>query len=110
MTSMPNDAIIIHDGHIILECNDAFCELFQCEREALVDMQVELIIHGDDLRALAVWRGKHIMKEPEEKEYKQNYTFFRCDGSTFWGESTSKRIGPDRYETRIKWHYDDRRE
>lgn len=106
---MPGEeqATVIHDGHVILECNDAFCKLFRCACEEVVGKRMEQIIGDHDLRRLAIHRGKRIMSEPSDKEYSQDYVFLRCDRSTFWGRSFSQRIAPDRYKTWIKWQYDD---
>lgn len=101
------ESVVIHDGHVVLECNDAFCDLFRCDCDEVVGMRMVDLIADHDLRRLAVARGKRIMKEPEVKQYTMEYVFRRCDGSTFWGKSFSQRLGPDRYETRIKWLYDD---
>lgn len=68
---------------------------------------MEHIIADHDLRRLAVVRGKRIMNEPENKQYTMEYIFRRCDSSTFWGKSFSRRIAAERYETRIKWQYDE---
>lgn len=102
-----DDPTLIHDGHIILECNDAACELFKCEPGALVGVQMAHIVHDVDLRKLAILRGKRIMSQPDDKLHTMEYTFKRCDNTVFWGKSFSRRIAPDRYETKIKWQYDD---
>lgn len=104
---MSDEAIVIHDGHVILECNEAFCTLFRCACDDLTGLRIEEIIFDEDLKKLAVWRGKHIMADPADKKFEQQYSFHRCDDSTFWGTSISKRIDATRYETRIKWSYDD---
>jgi PAS domain S-box-containing protein len=100
------DILIVHDGQVILEVNDAACDLFRCECGALVGRRMEQIIYSDELQTLAVWRGKHIMAQPDEREFRQSYDFVRCDGTRFWGEAISRRIEPGKYRTIIRWDYD----
>ncbi len=106
----PREAYIIHDGQTIIEASPEFCELFHCDALALVDARVELIVSGDDLKALARLRAKHIIKiietEPEH-EFRQEYEFRRCDGSRFWGMAETRRYDEDRrLITFIIWKYD----
>src|SRR5512139_1391897 len=102
---MPDDPMptVIHDGNIILDCNDEFCDLFECSRAALIGMRMEHIIHDFDLRKLAVLRGRRIMANQEDKEHTMEYPFRRCNGTAFWGKSFSRRIDEQRFETKIKW-------
>lgn len=100
------EAIVVHDGHIILEVNDAVCDLFHCKREALIGRQMEQIIYSDELQMLATWRGRHIMAQQDNLEFRQPYDFVRCDGTRFWGEAVSQRIEPGKYRTVIRWDYD----
>lgn len=107
---MPDSSVlptVIHDGHVILGCNAEFCDLFECSRAELIGMRMEHIIHDLDLRRLAILRGKRIMDQSHDKEHTMEYPFRRCNGTVFWGKSFSRRIGPHRYETKIKWQYDD---
>lgn len=103
------DATVIHDGHIILDCNDDFCTLFRCTCAEVIGMQMQHIIHDPDLQKLALARGRRIMADSTGRVFEQDYDFRRCDNTSFWGRSISRRIGrdPDRYETKIKWKYDD---
>jgi PAS domain S-box-containing protein len=101
------DAIVVHDGNVILECNQAFCTLFGCACEGLVGRRMESLIHDPDLQRLAIARGRRIMATAEDREWSQSYVFVRCNSSTFWGQAFSQRIAPGRYRTRVKWEYDD---
>jgi PAS domain S-box-containing protein len=101
-------AFIIHDGKTILEASPAFLELFRCDLIALIDRPVEEIVAGDDFRALARWRGEHIIRNGRyDIEYKQPYAFLRFDGSQFWGEAISRRIDVARYKTVVVWSNDE---
>jgi hypothetical protein len=100
------EAWVIHDGVLILETSPRFCELFRCETEDTNDWKIESIIAGEDYRALARWRGKHIMQTAENRAFKQEYDFLRFDGTVFRGESTSQRQPDGRYLTSIRWMYE----
>jgi PAS domain S-box-containing protein len=100
------EVVIIHDGTVILEVNTAFCDLFRCDCETFVNRRVEQIIYSDELRTLAVWRGKHIMAIGKDKEFEQQYDFERCDGTRFWGRAISRRIEDGKYKTIVRWEYD----
>lgn len=100
------EAYVIHDGTIVLEVNDAFCALFKCDDHDILDRHIEDIISGTDFRALALLRGKHIMADTHDRDYRQEYEFMRFDGSRFWGTAISTRMDYDRYKTVIKWEYD----
>jgi PAS domain S-box-containing protein len=99
---------ILHNGAIILEVNGAFCELFRYTPEMILSQPIIAIIAGDDFRALATLRGKHIVKHFEEhpdRVFEQDYSFVRHDGTRFWGTAESRFIEPGRYLTLIEWEY-----
>lgn len=108
MTGLPEQTIpyIVHDGIVIVEVSHAFCELFRCDGRSLIDQKVESIIFGAEYRALAHWRGQHIMNAQNDRTYEQDYEFYRHDGSRFWGRSISRRIDSGQYLTQIRWQYD----
>jgi len=101
------EAFVVHDGVVILECSDAFCDLFRCPCGSLAGRRMESIINDPDLQRLALARGRRIMADAGDRVFHQDYDFERCDGSTFWGRAISRRIAPDRYHTVIRWQYDD---
>jgi PAS domain-containing protein len=104
------EAYIIHDGVIIKDANQAFCDLFRCERETLIDRLAVDIVDGSDLRELAKLRAHHLLMINEDygRIFEQSYTFRRFDGTTFFGVAVSQRISETDYKTVVKWNYDDR--
>lgn len=100
------EAWIEHDGRTILKVNDAFLALFRCSEREIIDRRVEDIISDPDLRALARARGQAIMQH-DLKSARQEYEFLRFDGSRFWGEAISDKMG-DHYRTVVVWEYDER--
>ena len=107
MIELPEETIayITHNGVTVDYASCAFCELFKCEPQDVIDRAVESIIASDDLRALARLRGQHIIHAHDDREYRQQYDFLRFDGTRFWGEAISKRLPDERYLTRVEWHY-----
>jgi hypothetical protein len=103
------EAYIIHDGVLIKDVNDAFLELFRCERDDLIDRLAVDIVDGGDLRELAKLRACHLLMINEDygRVFEQPYTFRRFDGTTFSGVAVSHRINCTDYKTIVRWEYDD---
>jgi PAS domain-containing protein len=103
------EAYIVHDGTIIKDANDAFCELFRCERQALIDRAATDIVESGELRELARLRAKHLLLVNVDYEtiFKQAYSFLRFDGSRFFGVAISQRINETDYRTEVRWEYDE---
>ena len=96
------DAYVIHDGSIILDVNAAFCRLFRCERDQVVDRSLFDLIADEDLKHLGRLR-MGILTRTGRNLPDVLYSFLRFDGSIFWGEGHT--TGTDRktvYESRIK--------
>lgn len=99
-------AFIVHNGDVIQEVSPEFLAMFKCTEENVIGKKVEEIIDGVDLRKLAVLRGKHIMQSKDDKEFRQDYDFIRCNDTVFWGEAYSVREPDGRYKTWVVWKYD----
>lgn len=95
----PEPAKFIHDTQRILDVNQAGCDLFHCDRSALVDLDmISLIVH-EDFRGLARLRMqlmRQLLKMPNIK-----YKFLRCDGTHFWGTVSTVHLPDGTFETTV---------
>ncbi len=71
------EAIIIHYGDRILDCNRAACELFRCSRDELLRLRPEELVAPED-RELVLQKVAEGTVGPYEARG------LRKDGSTFW--------------------------
>ncbi len=98
------EAWIIHDGQTIMDVNAAFCRLFRCEREQVIDSSLFDLISDPDLRALGRVRMT-ILRETDKQLPDVLYDFRRFDGSIFWGvaHTSCKDCDEHPYESVIKF-------
>lgn len=96
---MSEIAKFVHDTRHIVDVNQAGCDLFHCDKSALVDLDMISLIVSPDFRGLARLRMK-LMREmiamPGIK-----YKFQRCDGSHFWGTVSTVPLHDGTFETTV---------
>jgi PAS domain S-box-containing protein len=95
--------LLIHDTLIIIDCNDAACELFQCDHDTLVGFSIFDLVWSDDFRGLSRLRMRmlreHGVVPPVE------YLFHRFDGSRFYGRVATKKVLDGQYQSIITFKY-----
>src|SRR5512136_1427741 len=87
----------IHDTWSIVEANQAACDLFRCDVEALIDLPMVNLIADPDFQGLARLRLSMIREQRLLPPIK--YKYHRCDGSLFWATVTTKILFDGNFET-----------
>lgn len=96
MTRVPT---FTHDTYHIIEVNQAACDLFRCDRDALIDLDIMDLLASADFRGLARLRmtvlREHKMLPPIK------YQYLRCDGSVFWASVETRFLDDGDFETTL---------
>ncbi len=79
------EAVVIHDGEQVLDCNRAACELFGYSCEEMLGMS-PLDLAAPEYRAALRERLRRQAEEPVEAEA------LRKDGSRFWGTARARTM------------------
>src|SRR5512137_1668310 len=92
----------IHDTWRILDCNDAACALFRCEKDALIDLDMMHLVADPDFRGLA--RLRMVVMRDAKLLPPIKYKFYRFDGTVFWGEiADTKMLFDGNFETTLAY-------
>lgn len=86
-------AKFVHDTRHIVDVNPAGCDLFRCNHDALVDLDMMTLIISPDFRGLARLRMQMFREMKMMPAIK--YKFIRCDGTRFWATVHSVAHGSD---------------
>jgi len=95
----------IHDTWRIVDCNEAACTLFRCDKDALIDRDMMELIVSPDFRGLA--RLRMLMLRENRLLPPMKYKYLRCDGSKFWATVTTKILFDGNFETTLTYEYEE---
>ena len=101
----PDKAIFIHDTWHIIEVNQAACDLFRCDREALIDLDMMELLYSPDFRGLARLRMTMLRENKILPPIK--YQFLRYDGSVFWATVLTNILFDGDFETTLNYEYEE---
>lgn len=96
---MSDPPSFIHDTRHILYANAEACELFRCELEGLIDLDMMELIVNPEFAGLAKLRMTMMRQEQIPPPFKFKYR--RCDGSKFWAWVVSQSLGNGEFETTL---------
>jgi PAS domain S-box-containing protein len=71
----------VHDTWRIEEVNAAACQLFRCERNALIDLAMLDLLVSAEFRELS--RLRMIVLRDQKMPHEMPFDFIRCDGTRF---------------------------
>jgi PAS domain S-box-containing protein len=107
MTSSTKEVtLLIHDTLLIIDCNDAACDLFRCDRETLIGFSIYDLIYSDDFQGLGRLRMRLLREQGHVPPVE--YLLQRFDGTRFYAwVNTEAETRDEQYRSTITYRYDD---
>jgi len=103
MAATNHTGVVIHDSRIILDADAEACEMFRCDRAALIGLEIIDLLFYEDFQRLGELRMK-VLRE-QGRIGPVEYPFNRFDGALFWAQVTTEKIAEGMYRSCITYPF-----